>query len=141
MPWGLRRYYGNGGLHFITCSCYQRHALLNTPARRDLLLAVLERTRDRYKFVVIGFVVMPEHVHLLISEPLVGNPSTVMQPIKLGFARRVLDSLDSERPHLSQKAREMGHPESSAISSSSRHVWAKRFYDFNVWSQRKEVEK
>ena len=35
----------------------------------------------------------------------------------------------------------MGHPQSNTISSSPRHIWAKRFYDFNVWSQRKEVEK
>jgi putative transposase len=141
MPWSLRRYYGNGSLHFITCSCYKRHAFLNTPERRDLLLTVLERMRDRYRFVVIGFVVMPEHIHLLMSEPEVGNPSTVMQAIKLGFVRRVLDNLDSQRPHFSQSTREMGRPKLNATSSSPHHLWAKRFYDFNVWSQRKEVEK
>jgi REP element-mobilizing transposase RayT len=110
MPWGLKRYYGSGALHFITCSCYKRRALLNTPGRRDLLLTVLERMRDRYRFVVIGFVVMPEHIHLLISEPLVENPSTVMQAMKLGFAWRVLHTAGSEIPHFSQKTREMGHP-------------------------------
>jgi REP element-mobilizing transposase RayT len=30
---------------------------------------VLEQVRRRYRFVVVGYVVMPEHVHLLISEP------------------------------------------------------------------------
>ena len=42
MPWGLKRYYGTGSLHFITWSCYRRKPLLGNPARRDLLLAVLE---------------------------------------------------------------------------------------------------
>jgi hypothetical protein len=36
--------------------------------RRDLLLQVLERVRRRYRFVVVGYVVMPEHMHLLLSE-------------------------------------------------------------------------
>jgi len=75
MPWGLKRYYGTGGLHFITWSCYRRQPLLGTAARRDLLLTVLEIMRERYRFAVIGYVVMPEHVHLLISEPLIGDRS------------------------------------------------------------------
>ena len=46
--------------------------------------------RRRYRFVVLGYVVMPEHFHLLISEPQRGTPSTVMQAVKLGFTRRIL---------------------------------------------------
>jgi hypothetical protein len=60
MPWGLKRYYGTGSLHFITWSCYRRKPLLGNPARRDLLLTVLDRMRVRYRFAVIGYVVMPE---------------------------------------------------------------------------------
>ncbi len=46
--------------------------------------------RRRYAFVVVGYVVMPEHFHLLISEPERANPSTVMQVLKQRFARTVL---------------------------------------------------
>jgi putative transposase len=42
--------------------------LLDTPRRRDLLLTALDQVRQRYEFVV-GYVIMPEHIHLLISEP------------------------------------------------------------------------
>jgi putative transposase len=69
MPWGLKRYYGTGSLHLITWSCYRRQPLLHSAARRDLLLTVLEKMRNRYRFAVIGYVVMPEHIHLLVSEP------------------------------------------------------------------------
>src|SRR5208337_586517 len=120
MPWGLKRYYGTGSLHFITWSCYQREPLLNCGERRDLLLAVLERMRERYHFAIIGYVVMPEHVHLLVSEPRTANPSTVVQAVKLGFTRRALSGIAPETPH---------------------RVWQSRFYDFNLWSQRKEIEK
>jgi len=47
---------------------YRRRALLGTARRRDLFLKILEHTRQRYQFVVVGYVVMPEHFHLLISE-------------------------------------------------------------------------
>jgi REP element-mobilizing transposase RayT len=104
VPENLKRYYGAGDLHFITCSCCQRQPILGTPQRRDLFLSVLERMRQAYRFVVLGYVAMPEHFHLLLSEPQLGTPSTVLQAVKIGFARRVLFS------HFSQKAREMGHP-------------------------------
>jgi putative transposase len=118
MPSGLKRYYGTGSLHFITWSCYRRKPLLGNPARRDLLLAVLELMRVRYRFAVIGYVVMPEHVHLLISEPLIGDPSKIIQAVKLSVSRRL------------------------AIKGEfSGKFWQSSFYDFNLWSQQKEVEK
>ena len=90
MPLGLQRYYGTGDLHLITCSCYQRQAWLGSTRRRDSFLSVLERMRKRHQFVVVGYVVMPEHFHLPIGEPQERTPGTVMQVLKLGFARRVL---------------------------------------------------
>jgi REP element-mobilizing transposase RayT len=55
-----------------------------------LFLTVLEQVRRRYRFVVAGYVVMPEHIHLPIGEPQIKTLSTVMQALKPGFARRAL---------------------------------------------------
>ncbi len=93
MPSRLHRYYGAGYLHFITTSCYQRRALLGKKQDRDLFLEVLEQVRRRYRFAVIGYVVMPEHLHLLLSEPERRNPSVLMQALKQGFARRLLGKM------------------------------------------------
>ncbi|MGA8151723.1 MAG: transposase, partial [Terriglobales bacterium] len=65
VPSGLKRYYGADHLHFINCSCYRRQRWLDSRRRRDLFLRVLEQVRQRYAFVVVGYVVMPEHIHLL----------------------------------------------------------------------------
>jgi putative transposase len=127
MPWNLKRYYGAGDLHFITCSCYRRRLMLGTDQRRDVFLTVLEQVRRRYKFVVVGYVVMPEHIHLLISEPQEMTPSTVMQALKLGFARRVIG--EAKRGKL------------AGTDSAPQRVWEKRFYDFNVWTAHKRAEK
>jgi hypothetical protein len=31
---------------------------------RDRSLSILEQTRERYRFVLVGYVIMPEHIHL-----------------------------------------------------------------------------
>src|SRR5271155_1945456 len=133
MPSRLRRYYGAGYSHFITTSCHHRLPLLGTPQNRDLFLAVLEQVRRRYHFVVVGYVVMPEHVHLLVSEPERANPSVVMQALKQGFARRLLRKLraavDPRQPTLWRTALEEGH------------IWQRRFYDFVIFSENKRIEK
>jgi putative transposase len=136
VPSLLKRYYGAGDLHFITCSCYDRQPVLGRAERRDLFLIVLEQVRKRYRFIVVGYVVMPEHFHLLISEPRRGTPSTVMQALKLGFARRLLAEI--ARAQVSKGARP-GAP--GVGGNAASHVWQARFYDFNVWGDRKRIEK
>jgi putative transposase len=130
MPRGLRRFYGAHDLHFITCSCYRRQPILGTPRRRDLFLKTLEQVRQRYRFVVVGYVVMPEHFHLLVTEPDRGTPSTVMQVRKQRFARR-----------LHRRTRRSGSPSRLWVEETVEQVWQERFYDFNVWSEKKEIEK
>ncbi len=90
MPWSLKRYYG-AGLHFITSSCYRRLPFLGNPRRRTVFRDLLEETRQRYSFVVVGYVVMPEHVHLLIGEPEKGTPSCAAgAPTMLAFTSAAL---------------------------------------------------
>jgi len=129
----LHRYYGSGYLHFITSSCYQRRRLLNTARQRTWFLEILEQVRRRYNFVVVGYVVMPEHFHLLISEPERGNPSTVMQVLKQRFARKVLREW--------RKQSEGRQTPLWAEALDEGHAWQRRFYDFVVWTERKRVEK
>jgi putative transposase len=102
MPTRLHRYYGSNHLHFITCSCYRRLPFLRSARSRDRLLSVLEQTRQRYRFVVVGYVVMPEHIHLLITEPEAGNPSTVMQVWKQRTARALLPKIKPRNPRQSE---------------------------------------
>jgi len=78
MPKGLRRFHNTGQRHFTpgsspefpkACSCYRRQLFLGSARRRDYFLKVFEEVRQKYDFVVRGHVIMPEHFHVLISEP------------------------------------------------------------------------
>ncbi|HEY7352517.1 MAG TPA: transposase [Terriglobales bacterium] len=130
MPRRLRRKNNTGHLHFIASTCFHRIALLNSARKRDLFLHILDQVRQRYNFIVVGYVVMPEHIHLLISEPERGNISTVMQVIKQRFARRLLREWRARSSQLS-----IWEP------LDAGHVWQRRFYDFVVLTEQKKIEK
>jgi putative transposase len=66
---GLKRYQQSGLPHFVTFSCVRHQPILGTEAARDVFCELLERTRELYGMDVFGYVVMPEHVHLLVREP------------------------------------------------------------------------
>ena len=90
------------------------------------MLRLIEEIRLRHRFPILGFVIMPEHVHLLIGAPEKGDPSLVLKVIKQMSARRFLRRRTNASlfPDLELK-----------------HFWQKRFYDFNVYSDHKRVEK
>lgn len=115
MPWGLVRFQQSRCLHFITFSCYRRQPFLDTPHARHVFEHSLEQTRRSYQFYVIGYVVMPEHVHLLVTEPERATLARAMQALKQSVSQKL----------------------------NARHgrFWQTRYYDFNVWSPEKRVEK
>ena len=115
MPLGLKRYQHEGDDHFITFSCYRREPYFTTTASKDIFLDSLELTRKRYNFEVLGYVVMPEHVHLLLSEPLDHEVplSKALQSLKLSVSKRL----------------------------TPKPFWQTRYYDFNVFTHNKRVEK
>jgi len=131
MPKGLRRIHGGGDFHFITCSCYRRQPWLRSVRRRNIFLEILEQVRKKYRFIVAGYVVMPEHFHLLMSEPEQGTPSTVMQVLKQRVARRLLP----------KKRRHDPRQQGLFADDRSPKFWQSRFYDFNVYSGKKHAEK
>jgi len=126
----LRRHYGRGDLHFITFSCYRRLPLLGTARARNRFVRILEEVRLRHAFKLIGYVVMPEHVHLLLSEPEKGTPSKVLQVLKQKVSRALRGRGKKDVPG------QLSLPFSRARKEVAA-FWQRRFYDFNVWSAEK----
>jgi len=134
MPSGLKRYYGQGDLHFVTFSCYQRLPLLRTKCARNVFVHELDKVRNETRFRLVGYVVMPEHVHLLMSEPLIGTPSTVLQKLKLRVSLRMRKARGVENAEACQLLLEEGGVPPKAF-------WQARFYDLNVNTIEKRKEK
>ena len=131
MPHNLKRYQQTRQCHFVTFSCCHRRPLLRTAKARDLFLSVLEATRKKFAFVILGYVVMPEHVHLLISELEQQSLALALQMLKQNSSRRL-------RRHGRTNPRQQ---ELFAGLKSDNHFWQKRYYDFNVRTEKKRIEK
>jgi putative transposase len=134
MPKGLKRYYGQRQLHFVTFSCYRRMPLLGTVLARNLFVKELGQVRREYGFLLAGYVVMPNHVHLLISEPKKATPSTVVQMLK----QRVSKKMRKNRRPAPRGQMRIPFPR---FLEELPQFWQARFYDFNVYSHKKKNEK
>ena len=113
MPWGLKRF--QESRHFVTFCCYHRRPLFTTNASKQTFESALERVRGSFDLCVYGYVVMPEHVHLLICEPQHRTLADALKSLKQGVSRRLI--------------------------GEAEHFWQKRYYDFNIRNQRQFAEK
>ena len=116
MPKDLVRYQKSGAFHFLTFSCYRRSPMLARPGAYDVFESELEAARRKYEFVVAGYVLMPEHVHLLVAEPRRSTLSVALQVLKQNTSRKLKNEKDTR-------------------------FWQARYYDFNVRTGRKQIEK
>ena len=55
-----------GHAHFLTYSCYRRYPLLSKDRSRGWVVEAIQKARDQFDFAIWAYVIMPEHVHLLI---------------------------------------------------------------------------
>ena len=107
---------------------------LGTRQARDTFVRILDEVRRRHEFLLIGFVIMPEHVHLLMSEPRHGDPSKSLQVLK----QRVSRALRKRRRPAAAGQLSLGFYRDDGAAKA---FWQRRFYDFNVWSAKKLREK
>ena len=96
MPRGLRRFHESGQSHFITFSCYHRRQYFSTAVVYELFPVCLENLRRRFDLRIYGYVVMPEHVHLLLSEPEHGTLADAIHFLKLSFSKRLRHRIETQ---------------------------------------------
>src|SRR5579859_5863490 len=84
MPWSLKRFQQTRQNHFLTFSCYHRQPKFASSEACTIFVSALERVRLSYELCVYGYVIMPEHVHLLVNEP---GRSTLAQSVEVFEAR------------------------------------------------------
>jgi len=115
---GLERFHQSRQTHFVTFSCYLRLPKLVDAPVCDLFLETLEQMRVQFQLSVYAFVVMPEHVHLLLSEPGVDSLAEALHWLKLTYSKRVRSRVACEGA-----------------------FWQKRYFDLNVRNHRQFMEK
>ena len=114
MPSGLKRFQKAESLHFITFSCFHRLPLLEMVGARETVEAVLEQTRARHHARVYAYVLMPEHVHLLVNEPPRILLAQFLKAVKQMTARK--------------------------LRGAREKFWQDRYYDSNVYGEHARSE-
>ena len=122
-----------GHAHFVTFSCYQRLPLLTRDRTRRWVIAAMQKTRQNLAVALWAYVIMPEHVHVLLY------------PLQAHYEmRRILAALkrpvsDAAREHLTQSG-STDWLERLSVNYPSRRVF--RFwqpgggYDQNVFREK-----
>lgn len=100
----VQHFHEPGDCHELTFSCYHRMPLLISDDWRNKLCIAIDRALDRYDFRLVAFVLMPEHVHLLvyptISEPRIDQ---LLFAIKRPYSYRIKQILKERKNPLLEK--------------------------------------
>jgi REP element-mobilizing transposase RayT len=131
MPWGLTRFQQSGQSHFVTFCCYHRRGLLTTDESCRIFESALERVRRSYRLCVYGYVVMPEHVHLLLSEPQQDTLADALKSLKQGVSRRLIGNLPLKpKPGLNGAPGDICGKRGTTISTFeiTRSLWKAALY-------------
>ena len=136
MPSNLRRYDVPGHVHFWTISCYRRLPFFMHEAVRAIVVEGLGMMKARFGICLIGYVVMPDHMHVIVYPHAQGadHPvpiSRLLHAFKkhVGFhGKGILRNLWREHGRLwTRGLNEWAH---GALGAQS--IWTTRGHDFNI---------
>jgi putative transposase len=106
----IRQYFKGGTLYFLTHVTHARMPIL--VANFNLLWRAIQSTREKHPFDMIAWVVLPDHMHLLI-DPMQCDLSGVIRKIKLAFSAN--------------------YREQTRLTNG--RVWQNRFWDHHIRDQ------
>ena len=137
-----RRYFAPGQLQFITSSVYRRRKLFDSSRLRGVFAEVLRQLREETGFLLIGWVLMPEHFHLLIKPEPAESTSALLQELKKRSAQQIISILSENQQHAWCRTMLVGFCLPPTVHSDSHYrVWNRRFYPYGVYSDKKRLEK
>ena len=119
----LKHFDNLGTARFVTFSCYRRLKGFHKNEIFTLFLNHLERARTKHEFRLYGYVIMPEHVHLVMHPSPESKLGLIIREIKSNMAREYFSKMKS-------------------IPAEADHVfWQRRCYDHNCRTPETVVEK
>jgi putative transposase len=135
-------FYGQNHLHYLTANIYRRARIFDAERFKHKFVQTVDDLRTELGFKIIGYVLMPEHCHLLIWPGPPANPSQIMQKLSERTANFILRNLreNSAFPWCQKILKQFELPPTVHHHAHYR-VWNRRGYDMNIWSEKKRIEK
>lgn len=136
----------NSYAHFVTTRTYENRPYFKNREISSILWEEIKFYGQKYGFTLLGYVIMPDHVHLLIWWDKEGKPelnvSKIVQMIKGTTARRCIDLLKTRGLERMLQATHENNADSRTHRCNLRYrFWQLGFYDFNVYNEGKLSEK
>ena len=135
----IKRFNIENRCHFVTTKTFDNAKIFNKEKNVQLFLKVLYEVKEKLNFLLIGFVIMPDHLHLMIVPETRNSISDVMRHIKGRFARLYnqsiwrINSADYETNKIFYRAGNSSPPK--------RKVWQNSFYDHVIRNRKEFLEK
>jgi putative transposase len=129
-------------LQFVTSITYRRAPIFSTPSRRELFVEAFRAVRSKLDFLLVGWVLMPEHFHLLFQPWPAQSTSNILKELKQRSARAILERLrgQPDLPSCRAALRSFRLPPTVHDQAHYR-VWQRRFVPFNVYPEEKCLQK
>ena len=124
-----RIYDAEGHAQFVTFSCQRRRRLLDHPRAREIVIRVLAEELDKIDGGCCGFVVLPDHVHVIVWFPETGCLSRFMQTWKSRASRELKRFVRGQMR------------EYASLVSPKDAFWQQKYHSFSLYSVKKAEEK
>ena len=125
----VQHYDLQGHAHELTFSCYKNLPFLESDRACEYCAVSLQRARTLYPFDLWAYVIMPNHVHLLMYPTSETYAITkILQAVKQGISRRYLSYCKKQAPQLL-------HPLTTKRDNTAHRFWQRGGgYDRNMTS-------
>ena len=97
------RYETPNSIHYLTFSTFRSMKFFRDNHLCEMFLVALGNTRIKHQFNLIAYVIMPDHVHLLIQEGENSSVSAMLSALKRGFAYRANRHIECKYPQWSSR--------------------------------------
>ena len=122
-------YDDEGHAHFVTFSCYKRRALLQHDAAKRIVIGIMHSQLKQQNGFCSGFVIMPDHVHVVVWSNAPNQLSIFMKQWKRRSSVKIKALYVEHMQHYSSRI------------NIEEPVWQRKYFSFNLYSTRKLREK
>jgi putative transposase len=133
MVMGLPRFHIEGHVYYITTVIYNRLPIFTRPSFVIPLYDSLNFYRYNQQFKLLGYVIMPDHMHLIIWPHGKATVSDIMRDYKKFTSTRIIRQTEVENVEewiaaFQQAGQETGR--------STNKVWQDSYWDVNIYTER-----
>lgn len=121
----LRHFDGDGRARFVTFGTFNKLPLIANNENRMIIINAIGLMREKYRFRLLGYVLMPEHIHLVIIPDNGTKIGRIVGEIKRESAVKILDKLKKLNSPILAKL------EVTRDGIRKHAFWQRRCYDHN----------